>query len=593
MESKIAESFLSVFDDDLYPAEFTDGYEAMECLSSGQYGETLLIREKISGKLFAAKCYRKGHNLFELTEPEELHSLSHPGLPAFAGELRSETMRCIIREYVEGKTLCEYKRENPFTQEAVRSIGIELCGILKYLHSRTPPVIHRDIKPQNVVMRDDGSPALIDLGISRLYVESARYDTVFCGTHDFAPPEQYGFLQTDCRSDIYSLGILFAWMLTGNAAPIQTPKTPLENVIAKCTTFAPDKRFQDAAAVKRALQETEPAIRKRKWISFGTAAIFVLSVLILCSLHWKTGEIAGVSPIPVSAITASPAGQPSEAGFTQPLIEDAVRMMLGKNADDPLSPGELSSVTELYITHDAVFDDVKTFFHAHEELCIKDFEARGPITSLQDLKLLPNLRVLCLAAQQIKDISPLRSLPELYQVELRFNSVADITPLAGVEKLTRVGLNSNPVADITPLTGCGALKCLDLCSAGDYDGSAIARLGDLEFLDISNSTDSYLYLGGKSITELKLSFTSLTDLSCLSEVRGIQKLEACDVQLSDLSELENHPGITSIRLCGILSKDFSSLLKLPELETVSVSVSAKEYIEPVALKGTFSVIYEQ
>ena len=592
MESRIAESFLSGFDDNRYPAEFTDRYEAMECLSSGQYGETLLVREKKGEKLFIAKCYEKGHSLFKLTEPEELHRLSHPGLPAFVGEIRSKTMRCILREYVEGKTLWEYKQENHITQETVRSMGIELCGILMYLHSRIPPVIHRDIKPLNVVIRDDGSPVLIDLGISRLDVEGAGADTAFCGTQDFASPEQYGFLQTDCRSDIYSFGILLAWMLTGKAAPVRTPQVPLETVIAKCTEFAPDKRFRDAAAVKRALQETEPAVRKRKRIMLSAGALFAIALLIFYSLYLKMGGASVTAPEPVSAMAASSAGKISEAGFTQPLIEEAVRIMLGKDEDDPVSSEELSKVTELYITHDTAFSDIEAFYKAHEKMCAKDFEARGPITSLQDLKLLPNLRILCLASQQIQDISPLKSLPELFQVELRFNSVSDITPLAGLESLAMVGLNSSPVEDITPLASCKALKCLDLCNAGEYDGSAVALLGDLDFLDISNSTDSYLYLGGKSITELKLSNTSLTDLSCLCNVKGIKKLEVSEVQLTDLSEIANHPEITNLRLSGIASTDFSVLLKLPDLKTVSVSTSAKAYIEPVALQGTFIIIYE-
>lgn len=592
MESRIVECFLSGFDDDLYPREFTDRYEAMECLSSGQYGETLLVREKIGGKLFAAKCYRKGHRLFGLTEPEELHDLSHHGLPAFVGELRSPAMRCIIREYIEGKTLCEYKLENPFTQEMVRSTGIELCGILKYLHSRTPPVIHRDIKPQNVIIRDDGSIVLIDLGISRLYVEGARYDTVFCGTQDFAPPEQYGFLQTDCRSDIYSLGILLAWMLTGTAAPVRKPQTPLEAVIAKCTTFAPDRRLRDAAAVKRALQDTEPTVRRIKRIKLVAGAVLAITLLLFIGFRWKMGGASRTEPEPDPKMEVLHAGQPSEAGFTQPLIENAVRMMLGKDADDPLSSGELSSVTELYITHNTVFNDMEAFFTAHQELHKKDYNARGPITSLQDLKLLPNLRILCLAAQQIQDISPLRLLPELRQVELRLNPVSDITPLAGLENLTMIGLNSNPVTDIAPLISCRALQWVDLCNVTGYDGRIIEQLGDLKFLDISNPTDSYLYLGDKSITELKLSQTTMTDLSCLRNVKGIQKLEVCDTQITDLSEIERHPEITYLRLSGIPSTDFSVLLKLPNLETVSVRESAKENIEHVARQGAFSVIYE-
>jgi internalin A len=129
----------------------------------------------------------------------------------------------------------------------------------------------------------------------------------------------------------------------------------------------------------------------------------------------------------------------------------------------------------------------------------------GTMTSLEDLKMLPNLRVFCAAAEQITDISQLASLPGLIQVELRINDVTDISPLSGLYNLPYVGLNSNPVADISPLSGCPSLQVLDLCGVtGNYDGSVLTQLGDLEFLDISNRTDSYKYLG-ENQRELKIS----------------------------------------------------------------------------------------
>ena len=220
MENDLTSDFLSQYDDSLYPVDLADRFEALECLNCNQTGETLLIRDITCGKMFVAKCFYEGHPLYEAAEPEPLRALSHTGLPAFAEEFRGNGTRCVLREYIYGKTLFEKSAEAPFTDEDVRSVGIQLCGILKYLHSQKPPVIHRDIKPQNIIIRDDGSLALIDLGISRLFEAGVQEDTVLCGTQDFAPPEQYGYMQTDSRSDIYSLGILLAWMMTGRARPI-------------------------------------------------------------------------------------------------------------------------------------------------------------------------------------------------------------------------------------------------------------------------------------------------------------------------------------------------------------------------------------
>lgn len=590
MDSEMTSEFLSEYHDNRYPKAFTDRYEAMECLSRSPAGETLLVRDKESGKLLVAKCYEKGQTLYESTEPEGLRKLSHPGLPAYEGEFRSDTMRCILREYIFGKTLCEMEKEAPFSQEAVRHTGVELCKILSYLHSQKPPIIHRDIKPQNIIIQENGAPVLIDLGISRLYVEGAGADTVFCGTQDFAPPEQYGFLQTDCRSDIYSLGILLAWMLTGKAAPIREPHTPLERVIAKCAAFAPEKRFRSAAAAERALLETQPSARKGKRILLGVVVILLL--VLVAAVFWRQADEPAEAVSAPAADMALSTDVSSKAGFTEPLIEQAVRLMLGKAEDEPISEEELSAVTDLYITQDTVCPNLESFNKAHEAQCREDFNGRGAITSLEDLKRLPNLCILCIASQQIEDISPLSSLPELSHVELRFNDVVDITPLEGLEKLAIVGLNANPVTDISPLAGCENLRNLDLCDAGDYNGSDLARLGNLDFLDISNATDSYLYLGGKTIKELKLSNTGVTELSFLGDVAGLERLEVCYTALSDLSELENHPELAYLKLCEITAEDFSVLQTLPNLKTVIVSADMEAYIEPVAAAGDFSVTYQ-
>ncbi|MEA5040718.1 MAG: protein kinase [Clostridiaceae bacterium] len=573
MESKSAAEFLRGFADP-YPPEFTRQYEAMECLSSGPSCETLLVRDRADGRLLVTKCYAPDHPLFSETEPDALHLLSHPGLPAFVGEFQNDHMRCILREYIPGNTLWEMKDGRPFSPEEVRAVGTGLCDILAFLHRCTPPVIHRDIKPQNVVIRDDGTVALIDLGITRLYVMGAAADTMCCGTPDFAPPEQYGYLQTDCRSDIYSLGILLSWMLTGKAEPLQSPKTPLAQVVAKCTAFSPNRRFGNAKTAKRALLNTRPETRVRRRAIY-IAALFLL-MLMVCGGFWLRDTLF-----------------PTNSGFTEPLIEEAVRMTLGKSADDPLSAEDLSTVTALYIEYNTACADMETFYRLHQTWCAQGALGRGPISSLRDLSLLPNLRVLCLAAEQIQDLSPLAKLSALEKIELRYNDVSDLTPLALLPLLREVGLNSNPVSDLSPLADCSTLRCLDLCSVPtDYDASVLAKLGDLDFLDISNRTDSYLYLDGKTIRELKISYRNLPNLSFLNGIKGLERLEIRSTGVSDLSELTRHPTLTYLSLNGLPISDFSPLLKLPALETVSADAGVRDQIEPIAAEGGFLVIYE-
>ena len=97
------------------------------------------------------------------------------------------------------------------TEDIARELAIARAKAMKALHTSDPVIIHRDIKPKNIIVRDDGSVALIDFGISRVYKKETASDTVISGTEGFAPPEKYGFMQTDleCIRDVSYIGSLY------------------------------------------------------------------------------------------------------------------------------------------------------------------------------------------------------------------------------------------------------------------------------------------------------------------------------------------------------------------------------------------------
>ena len=140
------------------------------------------------------------------------------------------------------------------------ALCIALSGILIYLHEQQPPVIHRDIKPQNIIIGKDGKPVLIDFDTARTFKNESDSDTRFLGTKGYAPPEQYGFTQTDCRADIYSFGVLLRFLLTDSVRenPNVRVYKPLARIIDRCTAFAPKERFADMEAVKKALMNANP-----------------------------------------------------------------------------------------------------------------------------------------------------------------------------------------------------------------------------------------------------------------------------------------------------------------------------------------------
>ena len=93
---------------------------------------------------------------------------------------------CVVFEYIEGTPLDQYAVRHRLTEDRIIALCVRLCDILVYLHEQTPPVIHRDIKPQNIIIRDDEAPVVIDFDAARLYKSDARLDTQFFGTREFA-----------------------------------------------------------------------------------------------------------------------------------------------------------------------------------------------------------------------------------------------------------------------------------------------------------------------------------------------------------------------------------------------------------------------
>ena len=155
----------------------------------------------------------------------------------------------VVEEYIEGEVLSEYISKGNLTEEQCIDYAKQLCDVLKVLHGHSPALIHRDIKPSNMIINSKGVLKLIDFDSSRLYKDESETDTRLLGTEHYAPPEQYGFSQTDCRSDIYSVGVVLE-KFTAFIPEVNQKKW--KHIVEKCTLFSPDSRFQsvDELAVR-------------------------------------------------------------------------------------------------------------------------------------------------------------------------------------------------------------------------------------------------------------------------------------------------------------------------------------------------------
>ena len=184
------------------------------------------------------------------------------GIPKVRDIIEFEDRLVIIEEYIPGKNLQQvYDEQGPLSDKVVSDYAIQLCDILKRLHSINPPIIHRDIKPSNVILKNDGSLVLIDFNAAKKADQSKSRDTYLIGTPGYSAPEQYGFGSSYIPTDIYAMGNLMLALLTGDTEPAKLGKSWLRKVIFKCLNMDPKNRYQSADKLKKAIKHSKPSFK--------------------------------------------------------------------------------------------------------------------------------------------------------------------------------------------------------------------------------------------------------------------------------------------------------------------------------------------
>ena len=233
-------------------------------------------------------------------EIEMMKRLKHAHLPSVVDVIEGENSLLIVMDYIEGRSLDSLLSEGGAQpQDVVIEWAQQLCDVLFYLHSRIPPVIYRDMKPANVMLRPDGNLMLIDFGAAREYKPQNMKDTILLGTRGYAAPEQYredG--QSDARTDIFCLGVMLFQLLTGESPYELRPicdvnpglSSGLEAIITKCTQVKKEERYQSCAELMYALEHywtADQKYRKRqkvKLIKFlvpsAVAVLFGLGAIV-------------------------------------------------------------------------------------------------------------------------------------------------------------------------------------------------------------------------------------------------------------------------------------------------------------------------
>lgn len=265
----------------------------------------MAINEK-ANKTWAVKEVRKDGKMDFNTvrqglvaEIETLKKLKHPNLPSIVDVIEDEDSFIIVMDYIEGRSLDKIIEENGAQPETfVVEWAKQLCDVLGYLHSRTPPIIYRDMKPANVMLKPDGNIMVIDFGTAKNY-EIDLGETTGIGTIGYAAPEQYigsGLGRTDARTDIYCLGITMYHLLT-NIDPCKNLISDksiravnpalshgLDAIIQKCTQYQPSDRYQSCAELMYDLENyeiLEPLYKKKQKRKLGTFFITILMSIVM------------------------------------------------------------------------------------------------------------------------------------------------------------------------------------------------------------------------------------------------------------------------------------------------------------------------
>ena len=313
-----------------------DQYEILRELGRGGTSVVYLVKDKADGRNYALKVLRRDDNKPEAfeqeadqlrartknlrAEAEVLQALCtdeqgnvacHPGIPAYRECVCDEKgeFAGFVMEYVEGRSLQKILEDGrAYTVREAVEAGLQLCGIMEQLHGQDPPMIFRDLKPANILVRPDGQFVLVDYGAVRKLRKSAGSDTMQLGTDGYAAPEQYGgWEQSDERTDIYGIGAVLHHMVTGRP-PLDTGLRPLREILGaegesrqldemakillRCCMTAPSMRYSSCKELEKALRSvirlwTRSRSRERGWKWFvllvNTAAVCLGLAIVLAA----------------------------------------------------------------------------------------------------------------------------------------------------------------------------------------------------------------------------------------------------------------------------------------------------------------------
>lgn len=601
---------------DYLPEDMQEHWTVYECLKESEDSSTFLVKETATGILCVLKWGRNRQTEFLRNEMEIMKKMADKklsGIPKAYRIFEENGEVYLVREYIEGMSLAQMVLQKGGISEAeICRISRKICQTAEQFQNPDEPMIHRDIKPENIVVTPGGEVVFIDFGTMRSYKKDGSRDTFVVGTRGTAAPEQYGYTQTDQRTDVYAIGQTMLYMVSESYEMNQLSECAvsrrMKKIIEKACSFEPDKRYGDAAQLRRAVEKCQANNRKKVYKKAGAVFGLIAAGYIL-AIFSPDGTVIENKRIETAEQSAAEEQIQAEITFREELIEEAVRKELGLSKTDKITASMLENVRKLRIVGKEILDDEDTFWGEGHHVDGKDSSfgsVRGNITDLSDLAQMVNLEELALCNQKIEDISGLKELP-LKKLYLSKNMITDFSVLLNLIDMDTLCIMENPAENLSVIGECTGILRLNIQGMNLTDIDFLKNLS-LDYLDMSNvEVENNIF---EPLTEMKkldtlcmcdvneaaaetLSQMSTlkalfmwgdsTILENLKPLKGMTQLEtlAFTTQISSLEGIEQFPSLNFLSVNFSLVKDLSPVTGAKNLQVIDISNADIKNFEPL------------
>lgn len=599
---------------DYLPEDMQEHWTVYECLKESEDSSTFLVKETATGILCVLKWGRNRQTEFLRNEMEIMKKMADrklSGIPKAYRIFEENGEVYLVREYIEGMSLAQMVLQKGGISEAeICRISRKICQTAEQFQNPDETMIHRDIKPENIVVTPGGEVVFIDFGTMRSYKKDGSRDTFVVGTRGTAAPEQYGYTQTDQRTDVYAIGQTMLYMVSESYEMNQLSECAvsrrMKKIIEKACSFEPDKRYGDAAQLRRAVEKCQANNRKKVYKKAGAVFGLIAAGYIL-AIFSPDGTVIENKRIETAEQSAAEEQIQAEITFREELIEEAVRKELGLSKTDKITASMLENVRKLRIVGKEILDDEDTFWGEGHHVDGKDSSfgsVRGNITDLSDLAQMVNLEELALCNQKIEDISGLKELP-LKKLYLSKNMITDFSVLLNLIDLDTLCIMENPAENLSVIGECTGILRLNIQGMNLTDIDFLKNLS-LDYLDMSNvEVENNIFeplaemkkldtlcmcdvneaaaetLSQMSTLKALFMWGDSTILENLKPLKGMTQLEtlAFTTQISSLEGIEQFPSLNFLSVSFSLVKDLSPVTGAKNLQVIDISNADIENFE--------------